>query len=144
MKRKPETEQEIVDALADLLEHDDQEEPIEEVDADLRAAGLDPAQVGARMAAAAEVAYRDAPENWRTRARAERAKAERRLRQRAATRPSRSREEIIEGFSALAARSPDLRARIQAHFRNFETTSDEELADLLDDLLSLAESPPDE
>ena len=141
MKPKPETEQDLIDLLAQLLDIDDPDESAEQVDEELRAAGLDPDEIGAKMAASAEDAYRSSPLNWRQRAREQRAEAKARLGRRAGIGQFRSRGDIVRDINALVAQSPFLRdaPRVQAHFRNFDTATDEDLADLLAELEFLAE-----
>ena len=142
MKRKPETDQDLIDALADLLESAEEDESLELVDEELRAAGLDPEAVGQRMAEVAQGAYRASPANWRQRAQAERAAAERQLRQRATRQEQQDRDEIVERINSIVARSPGPQdaPQIQAHFRNFEHATDEDLANLLADLEFLERS----
>ncbi len=136
--KKPETEQDLIDALAALLEHDDPDETIEEVDEELRAAGLTPEVVGDRLAAVAKRAFRQSPLNWRQRGTTERAEADRLFRQRLAAKRELSRDEILHEIQAIASRSPEVRA--QAHFRNFERVTDEDLASLLAELQLLEET----
>lgn len=146
MKPKPETEQELIDLLAQLLDSDDPGEPAEQVDEELRASGLDPDEIGAKMATIAEEAYWTSPVNWRQRARDQRADAEARLTRQAGLRQLRTRDELVRDISAVIARSPLLRGapRVQAHFRNFEAATEEDLADLLSELEFLeAESSQD-
>lgn len=138
MKPKPETERDLVDALAEAFEHAEADLSIEEVDEELRAGGLNPEAVGARLAAVAEQAYRQSPYNWRQRAAAERAEADRRLREKLAAKRLLSREETLREIQAITSRSSELRA--QAHFRNFEHATDEDLAGLLADLQLLEET----
>jgi hypothetical protein len=141
VKRKPETDQDLIDVLADLLEHDEADESIEEIDEELRVAGLDPQEVGARIAAIAEEAYRRSPLNWRQRAHAERIEAEGRLREHSRSRPREPRHELVRQIDAIVARSPGMLdvPRVQAHFRNFDSATDEDLADLLAELEFLEE-----
>jgi hypothetical protein len=136
VKRKPETDQDLIDVLADLFEHDEANESIEEVDEELRAVGLDPEEVGAKIAAIAEEAYRRSPLNWRQRARAERIEAEGRLRERSRPGPPGPRDEVVRQINVIVARSPGVLdvPRVQAHFRNFDSATDEDLVDLLAEL----------
>jgi len=135
-KAKPETDQDLVDALATLLESEEDGEQAEFVDEELRAAGYDPAALGARVARVADEAYARSPYNWRQRAAAERAQAEARLRDRATERERRSRSEILEQINVIIARAPDLgeSTRVQAHFRNLDQATDDDLDDLLTEL----------
>lgn len=141
MKSKPETDQDVLDALAALLEHEDPDDSLEDVYEDLRAAGLDPEAVGSRIADVAADAYRQSPYNWRQRARSERAEALRQLGSRTAT--SRRRAELLARINAIVERSQMAQTRVQAHFRNFESASDQDLADLLAELEFLADQDED-
>jgi hypothetical protein len=136
MKRKPETDQDLINSIAQLLEQEDPDESPELVDDELRAAGFDPEEIGAKIARIAEEAHRRSPLNWRQRARAERTEAERRLARRSDITRLRSRDEIVREINAVVARSPRLQGAptVQAHFRNFETATNEDLADLLVEL----------
>jgi len=141
MKRKPETDQDLINSIAQLLEQEDPDESPEVVDDGLRAAGLDPEEVGAKIAAIAEDAYRRSPLNWRQRAREQRFEAERRLAQRSIATQPRRRDDIVREINAIVSRSPRLQGAptVQAHFRNFETATDEDLAELLVELEFLEE-----
>ena len=136
MKRKPETEQDLIDALAELFEQGELGESIDEVDEELRAAGLDPAEVGSKLAKVADEAYRASPAYWRQRAEGERKAAQERLKLRSKTRTGVDRDELIRQIGEIVSRSPKLgeALRVQAHFRNFDVATDEDLADLLDEL----------
>ena len=140
-KAKPETDQDLIGAIAALLESEQDAEPIEDVDEELRAAGYDPGEIGARMARFAEEAYLRSPHNWRQRAARERADAEVRLRQRSSQRERRSRSETLEQISRIIAQSPELGGspRVQAHFRSLGQATDEDLDDLLAELEFLSE-----
>lgn len=137
MKSKPETERDLISALAEAFKHAEADLSIGEVDEELRAAGLNPEELGARLAAVAEQAYRQSPYNWRQRASAERAEAERLLRQKLVAKRELSREAMLREIQAISSRSPEVRA--QAHFRNFERATDEDLAGLLAELQLLEE-----
>lgn len=141
MKTKPETDQDVLDAVAALLEHDDPEESIEAVDEDLHALGLDPSTVGTRMAAVASEAYRQSPYNWRQRARAERTAALGRIVSPAGT--ASSRTELLARINSIIEQSTEARTRVQAHFRNFETATEQDLADLLAELEFLVDQEED-
>lgn len=143
MKTKPETDQDLINSIAELLGHDDPDESPEMVDDELRAVGLDPEVIGAKIAAIAEEADRRSPLNWRQRAGEQRAAAERRLARRSVIADTRSRDDIVREINAVVARSPRLQGAptAQAHFRNFETATDEDLADLLVELEFLEAEP---
>jgi hypothetical protein len=141
MNRKPETDQDLIDALVKFFQHDESEWTSEEIDQELQAAGLDPATVGANLASLAEQAYRSSPLHWKRRARGERLAALERLAEHSAKRIPKSRAETMLAIRELTSRSPELQAH--AHFRNFEHASDEDLIDLLDNLRFLAESGPE-
>jgi hypothetical protein len=136
MTPKLETEQDLIDAIAEAFEHAEADLSLEEIDDELRAAGLDPGEIGARLAAIAKEAYRQSPHNWRQRSASERADAHRLLNEKLVRRQL-SRDETIRAIETIATRSPDLRA--QAHFRNFEHSTDEDLSALLSELQMLEE-----
>lgn len=141
MNRKPETDQDLIDALVESFQHDEGEWTSDEVDQELRAAGLDPEAVGANVASLAEGARRSSAQQWKQRAHEERLTALDQLAERSAKRVPMNRAETMLAIRELTTRSPELQA--QAHFRNFEHASDEDLLDLLDDLRFLAESGTD-
>ncbi len=145
-KPKPETDQDLIDALATLLENEEDADQMDAVDEELRSAGYDPAAIGAQMARVAGEAYASSPYNWRRRAAAERAEAEQRLRERSLQRERRGRSEVLDQINAIISRAPDLgeSSRVQAHFRNLDEATDEDLEDLLTELEFLEDTGRDE
>jgi len=122
-----------VRAFNEFLDEEDLLTP-EEIDAEMREAGLDPEEVGARMHAVAERALASSPWNWRKRAVVELEQERARIAD--ATRPApRSRADIIGAIRELIAQTGSQLA--YAH-RNLEAQTDEDLADLLRELEYLA------
>lgn len=135
-RRPIETSEDLVRAFADLFDEIAPETP-EDIDAELREAGYDPDEVAARMRAAAERAIAESPLNWRTRAQQELAEARARVEDFGSALPS-SRENIVQAIKRLLAQLGPRTEQAYAHFRNFESLSDEDLASLLTEIEYLA------
>ncbi len=132
-RKQIETSAELVRAFADLFD-EVVPETAEEIDAELRAAGYNPEEIGASMQIAAQQALAQSPLNWRNRAKreleGERARIDK------FTRPMlRGRAELIAAIRQVLAQSGGHMA--YAH-RNLELETDEDLATLLEELEYLA------
>jgi hypothetical protein len=124
----------VEDFVRTFNEFLDEEDPMtpEEVDAELREAGFDPETVGAEMQAVAECALAESPWNWRNRA--QQLEDERACFERTATASQGSREDIVGAIQQLLAQLGNRARPAYAHFRNFESATDEDLASLLSEL----------
>lgn len=132
-KKKPlETSEEFVNALTDLFNEIGPETP-EEVEAILREAGYDPAKLAAEMQAFAEQSLKNSPLNWRNRAQQELTAARSHF-ESTLSRVSRSRSELIEAIQQLLQQVGGQPQQALAHFRNFESASDDDLASMLEEL----------
>jgi hypothetical protein len=132
-RRLIETSEDLVRALAELFAEDVPKTP-EEVDAELREAGYDPEEIGARMQAAAERALATSPLNWRIQAQKELEEERAQMAEFAAT-PVHDRASIIAAIKQL---SSQLGGQVVYAYRNLESETDEDLASLLADLEYLA------
>jgi DNA-directed RNA polymerase subunit F len=132
----PKTSEDLVRAVADLFDEVEPETQ-EEIDAVLREAGHDPDEVAARMKVVAERALASSPFNWRNRAQRELADERARYERLASVLP-RSRADILSAIQALLAQLGGRTQQAYAHFRNFESATDEDLARLLSELEYLA------
>jgi hypothetical protein len=129
------TVEDFVHMFNEFLDEEDPMTP-EEVDADLREAGFDVETVGAEMEAVAERALAESPWNWRNRA--QQLEDERARFERVTTALQGSREDIVRAIQQLLAQLGS-RARVAyAHFRNFESATEEDLVSLLSELEYLA------
>ena len=133
MSRRIETVEHFVHAFNEFLDKEDLLTP-EEIDTELREAGLDPEKVGARMQAVAEHALASSLWNWRNRAVVELEQERARIADATRTVP-RDRADIIGAIRELIAQTGSKPA--YAH-RNLEAQTDEDLADLLTELEYLA------
>lgn len=141
-KRKPvETEEQLLNALEEFFCDVAEDEPIEGIDAELREIGYDPDALGSRMDELARRALADSPLNWRNRGRREIEAAKEKL-GRFESLPitqSLDRPALVDAIQQLLRklgyRDPQL---VPAHFRNFETASDQDLVSLLRQLEYLA------
>ncbi len=134
-RKAPQTDEELVQKLADLFEGAGPEPP-EEVDAALREFGYDPEALAVHMRAVAERAIAESPLNWRNRA-PELAK-ERSLLGSFARPLGESREELARKIRDLTSRLGP--ARLQLAYRDLESLTDDDLASLLADLEFLSTS----
>lgn len=134
MRDTPKTEAALLARLVDLF---DEEGPTssDEIDVELRAAGIDPVELRASTGAVLEAAVKASPFDWRNRAAAERAAAERAFSESSA--PTRApRGEIVAEIRKILDRLSALGSAqlVQVHCRNFEKSTDEDLAGLLAEL----------
>lgn len=141
-QKKPESYEDLVDALANLFDEVGPE-TLEEVDAILAEAGYDPAEVAERMNAIARHAKLDSPLNWRNRAL--KGIRDERVRLESLERPTvKGRIEIIAAIQELIRRIRGEQYKlVGAHFRNLERASDNDLASLLSQLEYLANQEKD-
>lgn len=134
MRDTPKTEAALLGRLVDLF---DEEGPTttDEIDAELRAAGIDPADLRASTEALVDAAIKASPFNWRNRAASERAAAEREFSLSSGP-PKAPRSEIVAEIRKILERLPALGSTplVQVHCRNFEKATDEDLAGLLAEL----------
>lgn len=141
-KRKPiETEKQLLNALEEFFCDVAEDEPVEIIDAELRELGYNPEALGRRMGEMARRALTDSPLNWRTQGRREIEAAKERL-SRFENLPitqGPDRPALVNAIQQLLRKlgysDPQL---VPAHFRNFETASDQDLASLLRQLEYLA------
>lgn len=132
-KKKPlETSEEFANTLADLFNETEPETP-EEIEAILREAGYDPAQLAIEMQAFAEQALKNSPLNWRNRAQQELTAARSHF-ESTLSRVSRSRSELIDAIQQLLQQVGSQSQPALAHFRNFEAATDDDLASMLEEL----------
>lgn len=131
-KKTLETSEEFVNALVDLFDEMGPETP-EEVEAILREAGYDPVQLAADMQTFAEQALKNSPLNWRNRAQQELTAARSHF-ESTLSRVSRSRNELIGAIQQLIQQVGGRQPQVFAHFRNFESASDDDLASMLEEL----------
>ena len=134
MKKRAEiqTSEDLVRAFGEFFD-ELEPETAESIDAELRDAGYDPGEVGARMKAIAERAITESPLNWRKRARGELEEARDGLRDSPPTSP-RDRGNIVESIKQLLLQLGDRARPAPAYFRNLESLSDEDLVGMLDEL----------
>lgn len=128
-QREPVDSDEFVKRVAALFDAIGPETE-EELDATLRALGLDPKEIGARGRRVAETAIAQSPHNWRQRAPAALEEARKKI-----DTPNRrgpiNRADVTVAIQGLVGR---LGKQATAHYRNLEEASDSDLADLLDEL----------
>lgn len=136
--KKPETDQEFFDLFSRLME-ESLPEGTDEADEELRAAGMDPAAVGAEVAAHAATVLKRLAEENRTQAAAERERFRQELE---AVRLERewTEEQLKTEIAALAAQAGSQLGApaVAAHFHKFEgRASKSDLESLLAELLFL-------
>ena len=132
-QRNIETNEDMMRALFEFFQEDDPE-TLEAANAALREAGYDPDAIGARMHTAAERTLAESPFNWRNRAPRELEDERTRMRQSSAAVPG-NRAAMIGAIEKLAAQ---LGRQLTYAYRNLDSVTDEDLADLLADLEYLA------
>ncbi|HOU12773.1 MAG TPA: hypothetical protein PKZ84_06625 [Anaerolineae bacterium] len=136
--RSPQTDEDLVQAFANLFDAIEPETP-SEIDAVLLEAGYNPDNVAARIQAFAEKALAESPLNWRNQAEVELQAANTRIeRFKASVSIPRTREGIIEAIKRLTNQLKPQARFAQAYFRNFESVSDQDLIGLLTELQYLA------
>lgn len=141
-KRKPvETEEQLLNALEEFFCDISEDEPIEGINAELRELGYNPDALGRRMDELAQRALADSPLNWRNRARREIEAAKEKL-GRFESQPITQildRSALVNAIQQLLRKlGYDDSQLVPAHFRNFETASDQDLFSLLRQLEYLA------
>lgn len=134
MKDTPKTEAALLGRLVDLFDEDGPT-TTEEIDAELQAVGIDPMELRASTDMIVEAAFRASPYHWRNRAPQERAVAELALSKSPAPMKG-SRNEIVAEIRRILDYLPTLGSAplVQVHCRNFEKSTDEDLASLLAEL----------
>jgi DNA-directed RNA polymerase subunit F len=135
-KQSIETSKDLLKVLVDLF-NEIEPKTSDEVDAVLREAGYEPNEVAKRMNSVARQAMRDSPLNWRNRAPAELAEASARLKRMIPSLPN-TREDIIQFLKQSLANLEARGALQHAHFRNFESLTDEDLRSLIAEIEYLA------
>ena len=136
IRKPPESEQDILNAFADLFD-EIQPETSEEIDTILIEAGFEPEQVAANMQALAEKALSESPLNWRKQASRDRQQAEEGLRELESTTPT-NRTDILTALRDFAKRRPEQYQLAMVQFRNnVEEASDKDLQTLLTELIYL-------
>ena len=133
MSRGIQTVEDFVHAFNEFLDEEDPMTP-EEVDAELREAGYDPEEVGARMQAVAERALAESPWNWRSQARKELENERARL-ESTATLVPQDKAALIEAIQKLMSR---FGGQVSYAYRSLETETVEDLVGLLEELEYLA------
>lgn len=141
-KRKPiETETQLLAALEQFFTNVSESEPIEAVDEELREYGYDSVALGSQIEALAQRALAESQLNWRNQARYEIDSARDKLDrfERAAPDHQQDRSSLLNAIQQLLKKlgSQDSQL-IPAHFRNFDSTSDQDLLSLLQELEFLA------
>lgn len=147
MGTKPKDEDEALRLFTESLAADIFTERVSktEVDQDLRDAGGNPEEIGKQGAALVRELLEARRLNWQTQARAKQAALAARLAERhAAPRPRRSRDEMLAAINAHRT-DPAMGAAVSVSFRKRkpEESTDDELAELLDELELLREMKTD-
>lgn len=139
-----ETDQDLINALADLFDEVNKNATFseEEVDITLREAGYDPEQVVKNMQTIADQALANSPLNWRNRAPKELKEAKAKLQAMSTDRPL-NKVELKKSIQQLLDQLSNPQKQAFAHFRNFESMSDEDLASLLNELEFLTKTDMD-
>lgn len=134
MRQAPRDDSEMLGRLVDLFEEDGPT-TAEEIDAELRMEGIDPVELRAGTDAFIDSLVRSSPLDWRNCGAQERAAAELALQQ--SPNPTEAtRAGILDAIRRVLERVPSLGTTplVQVHCRNFEKSTDEDLASLLADL----------
>ncbi|KKN21382.1 hypothetical protein LCGC14_0925990 [marine sediment metagenome] len=131
---EPKSEEDLLLAVADLFD-EVTEEDIEEIDAALIEYGYDPEEVGRQMRMVAERALGDSPLNWRNQARQEIQRERERIESLTSQAINKTRAEILARASELLELAKAIHKKpALAHFRNFEEMTEQDLADLVEEL----------
>lgn len=141
-KRKPiETESQLIAALERFFTNVSMSEPIESVDEELREFGYDSVALGSQIEALAQRALAESQLNWRNQARHEIDAARNKLDrfERATPDHQQDRSSLLNAIQHLLKKlgSQDSQL-VPAHFRNFNSASDQDLVSLLQELEFLA------
>ncbi len=140
--RKPvETEEQLLEALEEMLCDVTEDEPIEDINAELKEFGYDPDALGQYIGEMATKTLADSPLNWRTQARREidAAKASLGKFENTPKVGKLDRTALVSAIQQLLGKLGYSDGRlVPAHFRNFETTSEQDLLSLLQQLEYLA------
>lgn len=147
MGTKPKDEDEALRLFTESLAADIFTEHVSkaEVDQDLRDAGGDPEAIGKRGAALVQELLEKRRLDWQAQARAKQAAfASRAAERRNTPKPRRSREELLTAINAYRA-DPAMGDAVSFSFRKRkpEESTDDELAELLDELELLREMKTD-
>jgi hypothetical protein len=140
-KKRIETNQDLVNVLADLFDEINENTDFSEQELDeiLHEAGYDPSEVAIKAQTVIEDALANSPLNWRNRAQQELEETRTRFQQMEINTPS-DRVELLEAIQQILDQLGGTHKQALAHFRNFESTSDEDLASMLVELRFLAET----
>jgi len=137
--RPPETEKDLIRAF-DVLFSAVEPESTEEIEALLRAEGLDPKELAAQGRALVDEAIAKSPYNWRNRAPQERRRAGEKYGEIESAFP-KTREAILSAISDFKLRMPEQYSLATAQYRNLEDVSDDDLQTLLGDLMYIWSQP---
>lgn len=140
-KRKPiETEQELLNALESFFCDDIEDQPIENIDAELQALGFDANEIGNRLGNFARESLENSMLNWRNKSREIEAAKEKLNHSRIPGIEGLDRPDLInaiqQALSNLGNRKPNM---IPVFNRNFQEVSDNDLRSLLEQLNHLAQ-----
>jgi len=143
-KRRPiETEAQLLVALERFFTNISQSEPIEAIDEELREYGYDPKALGSQIEVLAKRALANSQLNWRIQARQEIDAAKEKLNRFEYMTPDHHSDRsftlnaIQQLLRKLGSQDSQL---VPAHFRNFDSASDQDLLSLLQELEFLASS----
>lgn len=132
-KRPPDTDEEIVVAIADVLEAIPEPIGDQEVDAVLREAGLDPDEVGCQLESFMDGVIRQERKAIRERAEA---RTRRMIDTMSAQDLPETELEIIAAIRSMVAQQE---LQFSTEYRNLETQTKEDLLELLQELTALSE-----
>ena len=135
------TEQEVLDTILELLV-DLEPESTEEVDAELRAAELDPQAMSSHIENIVQAALVKSPFNWRVQ---EREKIEQERHRYSLSKSQRKTASRVEAINRIQQLSTHYGVQFAGlHHRNLENASDEDLISLLNQLEFLADAQQEE
>lgn len=140
--KKDKSEQEVLHAFADLFD-EVLDEDIEDVDTALQALGYDPATIEKKMKNVAEQALARSPLDWRNRARQGIQREQERLASFSAH-FGQARAQVKQQIAELLEQAKRVHGEeAVAHFRNLEELTDEDLADVAEELMYLLSKQDD-
>ncbi len=132
-EKSPRTPSEFLDKLSEFFGATG-EDSLDELRDRLRAEGVDPDTLIARVRELVGTRSRTIQLQWQAKARQERLEASERLKGLTASLAG-TREQVLDRIRGLLAGGPAAQqAQLQAYFRNFEGMSDRDLASVLEDL----------
>ena len=139
-KRPIEPEQDLINALEDFAYDVDEDNPIIDIDDELKNLGYDPGLIGRKFQVVASKALAASPLDWRNQAHFEIAEAREKL-----GRISRLDIKLLDEASLIEAIHLALKnlgylepAIIPARYRNFEEATENDLASMLQQLIYLS------